>query len=296
MATVQAGLSSILWHITSSRKAASILAKNRFELKPSEGTDAEESLGAGKYYLSCARSRTSDYLRQSLSDTSVLLKLDGQKLATKYKGLPVDYWQNKGYKNEMEDRVLSPSPFIQPASSYLLEVSCIVSTEQLGALIEIRRQAVMHKVPVVYYETSADLLAGNPSKQVEVPLKTMVPERVQPEPPREYEYKYRGRKNCELAAWLAMWKIPVPPGNQDRYLLIKAQNWEALERVYKVLRYPNDVGQLTSALHNAKSTPYESYNHEREYLDELVALMRKLHMTPKQYFEALASKWHPRST
>jgi hypothetical protein len=54
---------------------------------------------------------------------AVTFKLDGRKLGERSKAAAVDYWgPDFPTKNEMEDRVFTDEPWIQPASEYILEV------------------------------------------------------------------------------------------------------------------------------------------------------------------------------
>jgi hypothetical protein len=53
---------------------------------------------------------------------AVTFKLDGRKLGERSKAAAVDYWGPEFPTNEMEDRVFTDQPWLEPASKYILEV------------------------------------------------------------------------------------------------------------------------------------------------------------------------------
>lgn len=156
------GLSPILYHLTTIWPASNILEKNRFELKPAEGTGIENDISEGKYYLSCARSKANDYFRRNAGTSSVILVLDGVKLGQRYAGLPVNYWYSPTSpgltkdNDEMEDRVLSSKPFIPDAMSYITQIHVMRDREgdvkTYGPRIySIYRAAKFSKIPIFMY-------------------------------------------------------------------------------------------------------------------------------------------------
>jgi hypothetical protein len=79
--------SDILYHITNIRAAASVLTKDRFELKPSEGTASEQDIKGGTYYLSCMRSKVGAYMTRNLSSWSAVFVLNGQAFGKLQRGV-----------------------------------------------------------------------------------------------------------------------------------------------------------------------------------------------------------------
>lgn len=66
--------SDILYHITNVYKTASIFELNRFQLTANAGTETEQGLSSGKsYYLSCARTPTSSYIKRETMDKLIVI-------------------------------------------------------------------------------------------------------------------------------------------------------------------------------------------------------------------------------
>ena len=312
-ARLLAGLSPILFHVTGVRAAASIMKNDRFELKPAEGTAMETQLtGGGAYYLSTARSPNSAYITGRASESYALFELDGTKLATRYTGKAVDYWGPDYYKGpngderptrfEAEDRLLSPKKFL-PASPYLRAVYVLVpdhTKSNIGAqqaLYDLKKFCLLRKIKIYFFTTSKDLLHRNLANAVKY-----VPEKPGADPdkyvyPREILERQAlnpERKNDNLGAWYALYKIPKKDGVAS-YDQLKALSNERILSKYKLLGYSDAISSFEADLHNAKSTAYGGDRQEREHLDLLVAVMRKNKQTPKQFIDALNTKWYPRN-
>ena len=125
------GLSDILYHSTTFLAARDIIMNNEFLLSPDIGTSVERELRPKEkqvYYLSTSRSKMGEYRtggeRPYYGTGQTLFVLDGRRLSHNYSGRPVDYWQGFGMKSrkEMEDRIFSSKPKIQPASDYIQEI------------------------------------------------------------------------------------------------------------------------------------------------------------------------------
>lgn len=308
-----AGLSPVLFHRTGTRAAANIMRTDRFELKPSEGTEAEQKFSQS-YYLSTARSPNSAYIMKGASSQSVVFELDGVKLAQKFKGSAIDYWGPDYYKYgdatgnhdlrserfEAEDRIYSKDKFL-PASKYIKAVYAMakVGTERnhstLASLYDLKKFCMLRKVPIYFFDDHKALIQRNKNKAV--PFK---PEKPGPDPdayvhPREhleYEAKNPRRKTDYLSMWYALYKIPKKPGVES-YLQLKSIGNERLLTIYRRLQYSDAIQSFSADLHNAKSTAYGTPSKEREHLDNLIDVMRKERQTPKQWLDALKNKWYP---
>lgn len=307
---ISLSVTDVLYHITGVSNAASIAERNRFELKPSEGTEAEEALVKGKFYLSTARSTTSAYFLRSVYSYSVILRLDGRKLGQKFQVKPVDYWlSNQGggvsdtenlmmrnFRNEMEDRVLSDSQFIPNASQYITEIHAHVN-EKRHVLLKLKKYALLKKIPIFFYADTKNLLRLNKAKAV--PIK-FTKDNINPPPSdwipdaayKQSRYK-RDKRGAFLRRWVELYKIPV--GKGDTWETAKKMHPEHGKRGYDILNYSDAINALKADMHNAKSAPYGDLRKEREYLDELVAIMRKNKQTPEQFIKALREKWYPRN-
>ena len=145
---LKAAATDVLFHLTSLRAAAQIIATDQFHLKPADGSEYEETISKGKYYLSTARTMTSSYVYKTDYGYYAVLKLNGRKLNERYAAKPVDYWQNKGgeFQNfEAEDRILSDSPVIKKATSYITAIYAQgISSEDLEKYKKIISNPAFH--------------------------------------------------------------------------------------------------------------------------------------------------------
>ena len=89
-----------------------------------------------------------------------------------------------------------------------------------------------------------------------------------------------------------MWKIPLSTDRTKRLATIDGLNEKFGARAYAQLRYSDAIQSFGADLHNAKSYKYDEPAHEREHLDELVAIMRTHGWTPAQFIDQLRAKWH----
>lgn len=298
----------ILYHLTNIRAAASIVQKNRFELKPSDGTDAEEALqGRASYYLSTARHKTASYTEKGLGVNSVIFTLNGVALASKYKIKSVDYWSgmytdreevHNRDRMEAEDRVMSNSPYIEKLERYVTAIHAYRGTEasEFGnkkgdKLIALYKFAKRHKIPIYFYNERASMLTLNTRKAVPLDRATLLNfGEDRNRPMTEYDYKYR-KNNNELSGWLQLYAIPVKGDWKERQKLLTS---DRAQRAYDNLRYHHNgdpLRQFNNALHNEKSTPYEYASRGREDLDKVIKLLRKHRWTSKQFIDFLHEKW-----
>lgn len=117
-------IGDVLYHKTELNNIINILTENRINLTFASGADERYTKGRKYFYLSCARSMTSDYIIKFLDKNrfSCVLILDGAKLSIKHQIRPLDYWGSDFKKDKMEDRVLSDKPTIENSRSYIKEV------------------------------------------------------------------------------------------------------------------------------------------------------------------------------
>lgn len=297
------GGTDILYHITGIGAASKIVKSNQFHMKPNEGTDAEAMLSKAAYYLSTTRTRIGSYSRQSIFQYSVVFVLDGRKLANKYRIQPVDYWEtlkeaepyntDNAYhrrrdRNESEDRVLSKSPTI-PALPYIKEIHACVNDKK-PQMFALKKAALLHKIPIWFYDNTKDLLLLDKRKAVPVKFDKDALQPTEPAP-REYEYKYRIRQNS-IKPWLEMWYARIPE-SKEPWKVAKDLGDKAYQ-VYKRIEYSDALSGFNADLHNAKGIPPGHISKEREMLDKLVGIMRKERMTPAEFIKALRDKYYPR--
>ena len=307
-----AGLSPVLFHLTGIDDAANILRSKRFELKPSDGTQAEEEIRQS-YYLSTARSPNSAYIAKGLWSFSVVLELDGAKLAQKYKGSAIDYWGPKYYKDdngvperkrhdrfEAEDRVFAPTPFI-PSIPYIRAIYGMIgkhpSTKIQQEQYDLRKLCLLNKIPLYFFNETKDLLQRNKAKAV-----AFKPAKPGPDPdayvyPREALEQQAldpRRATEDLACWYALWMIPKKSGVES-YKQLDALGNKRIVKLYERLRYSDAISGLMADMHNAKSVAYDRPDKAREHLDQLVRMLRTELMTPKEFIRRLQDKWYPQA-
>jgi hypothetical protein len=298
--------SDVLYHLTTLSPAAQIVTQDKFYLKPSEGTSAEEALGKGAYYLSTTRTKVGSYTRQHVWSSSVIFVLDGYKLGQSYKIAPVDYWATLDKANaapyntddayhlrrdryESEDRVFSRKPVI-PAFKYIKEIHCHVN-ERTHLMFSLKKAALLHGVKIWFYEDTKELMLLNKAKAVPVKFdkSAFAPaNRLN----SEYDFKYRNRQNS-IRPWLELWFAKIKPG-QDPYMAARALGGKAYD-AFQRLRYADAVHGFSADLHNAKGAKAGDISKEREMLDKLIGIMRTNKFTPKQFLDALFDKYYPRS-
>lgn len=298
--------SDILYHLTTLSAAAKIVAQDKFHLKPSEGTQAEEELSKGAYYLSTTRSKTGSYTVQHVWSSSVIFVLDGRKLGQSYKIAPVDYWATLDKNNaqpyhtdnayhlrrdryESEDRVFSRKPTI-PAFKYIKEIHCHVNDKK-NLMFALKKAALLHGIPIWFYDDKEPLMLLNKKKAVPVKFDRSMLKQERQEP-RAYDFKYRMRQNS-IRPWLELWFAKIRP-DQDPFFVAK-QLGDKAYTVYQRIRYSDAINGFSADLHNAKGAKAGDVSKEREMLDKLVGIMRKEHLTPKQFIDKLNDKYYPRS-
>ncbi len=117
---VNEGITDVVFHKTRLDQAAQIMQSDKFMTSVAFGTPADQQQNKGKlYFLSTMRSPTSQY---GVGMPSVTFKLDGRKLGQRSKAAAINYWGPDFPTDEMEDRVFTDDPFIEPASDYITEV------------------------------------------------------------------------------------------------------------------------------------------------------------------------------
>ncbi len=302
----------ILYHLTSTNAAVAILTKNRFELKPSEGTERESELLSRKeaYYLSTTRSKLGSYSLKGVGTHSTIFVLDGTKLSSRYKIKPVDYWgptfqstpANRTASDEAEDRILSNKPLL-PAIPYVKEVHAHIGDggKASNRAVALKKICLLKKIPVFFYNDAKALLLMDKKKAVPLSVK----DKFQEDAPWVDSYEVKKARYAEqgqnaLMGWIEIATYPVSPDKtaDELYLIAKAKLSRYGLMAYTLLGsvgYNQDaVRSLSADLHNYKSMPYGRISEDRESLDKLVALLRKRNETIGQFVKALYLKWYPR--
>ena len=173
---VSEGITDVVFHKTPIDRAADIMKTNKFMTSVAFGTPSDKEKNKGKlYFLSTARSPTSQYYAGL---PSVTFKLDGRKLGQRSKAAAVDYWGD-GYEiDEMEDRVFTDKPFIEPAMDYITEVHIgmsiadrsgkgeKMSEARLNEAEAIAQAAESNGIPVYFYTSAKTYGILNKTKRL----------------------------------------------------------------------------------------------------------------------------------
>ena len=281
--TIAEGATDVLYHMTSTRSAANILADGVFKLASSVGTKAEEKYAppGRPYFLSTSRSKAGDYSR-SVGTSAVMFDLNGQWLAQRYQVKPIDYWDRAWLNNpertsESEDRVFSKDPEISIAC--VTSVHALIKTADEWRSPYTRQVLLLAKqrgIPAFLYTDPKawklqDTRNAVSPQQASALLKGSVPVRTQYKPASSY-----------LEPWLELIHKKAkselsPKAEKLRYNL-----------VYYGLRYPNEDNGLADDMNNSRKPDSPDYAN----VDKLIKFMRANRMAkPADLKNALAQKW-----
>lgn len=293
------GISSEVFHYTHFNSFLNIILSNTFQASPVIGSEAEDPISKGYlYYFSTSRSPNNAYTK-TFGTYDVILKLDGRKLAQKYKAHPIDYWgpnfreANRGM-TEQEDRILINKAEIPNALSYIMEVrlyapkdnfSPEVARTRLDNLFRVLRILKSRSIPIYVYQTKPDYRINN--KKNSISLVDLVAE-IQDKTQEGYPKDYRAGRKSSLQDYVALIKTPATKKNSlpdyakqlaDRYLN---------GQVY----YHKDFQtNLSNMLHSFKTD-----QKARKDLAFILEFMRKEKLDLRGLVEWLDNKWSQKET
>lgn len=259
--------SPIVYHFTSFASALKILNTNTLALSPFMAKGVESDIIDTKktFYLSTARSKLGKFGQNNFKMLAFIL--DGQKLATNYSAKPIDYWGDKG--SEMEDRILSDSPYIKNANKFIKGIDIFVRPEDmeesLGQIKAVMLAADAIDIPVRTYDNIQNFNASkNP-----IDIRDKLADAEDWEP-------YKSSHN--IGSYIARYTNALQGANLDDPTMEKL--------IYNIKYYPQDLpGQLKADAHNANST-----DEMREFalvarklklrnLDDVVSYLKKKYPT-----------------
>ena len=305
--------SPVLFHYTGLSNLINILKSNEFLLTTGMGTNADGELGSSPYYLSCTRTRLGKYHSRYPAISGVLLTLDGDKLNQRYKTKPVDYWGPEYRKDakgayEEEDRLFSKLPTIKNARSYILNIDILVShteiTKGFFGEEEIRsdklddnknwlrtcvKLAKVNKIPIHLYGSRNDWLTHNVKREVKFEFKQNL---LNPHVPYEYEYI---KRSTNKEQWENEYKkLKRPNLIKDLLLIHKLDDYNKLtdhaQKWTKKITHDwmnEQFTQLKNDIHNSRTGD----DSRRRPLNELIKILSKEHLTLKQFYDNIVSKW-----
>lgn len=233
---INEGLSSVLYHATSLIGAESILRQDRFQLANIVATKAERRLQKEFYFISFARSLTSEFTRFLYPSTGdVIFKIDGDSLSKNYKGSPVNYWSGTS-KRELEDRLVLDTPIIEGAKRFIQEIYIYVggkdSNNEIGFLSEseqsfIRKIIISAKksdIPVFIYKRKIDLISRN--KENSISLEDL-------DLSGQYWYRYNINWESKANPWLfILYNMYITNKKEELMKYLTATEREKLENFF----------------------------------------------------------------
>lgn len=233
---INEGLSSVLYHATSLIGAESILRQDRFQLANIVATKAERRLQKEFYFISFARSLTSEFTRFLYPSTGdVIFKIDGDSLSKNYKGSPVNYWSGTS-KRELEDRLVLDTPIIEGAKRFIQEIYIYVggkdSNNEIGFLSEseqsfIRKIVISAKksdIPVFIYKRKIDLISRNKANSISLEDLDLS---------GQYWYRYNINWESKANPWLfVLYNMYITDKKEELMKYLTATEREKLEDFY----------------------------------------------------------------
>ncbi|AXG66541.1 hypothetical protein JA13_138 [Dickeya phage vB_DsoM_JA13] len=161
-----------LFHFTSPKNALSIVGSGKFHLSIASGSDAEEEFSQNRlFFLSTTRTLSNIFAIRTNGGSEVLFVLDANKIRSRFKVVPVDFWQNGADYSESEERIISDKPDID--ISIVKEIHCNVGTKEEARIKSngmyfrgIALQARKRNIPVYFYGSKKDMLSRRPTKRI----------------------------------------------------------------------------------------------------------------------------------
>ena len=259
---LEEGISQVVYHFTNTAALANILKTNKIMTSVAYGTSADADINKKKlYYLSLARSMTSTYTKSGRG--AAVMKLDGRKLGNTYKGAPVDYWGPGWSTDEMEDRIFTDKPYIEPADRYIEEIGVPMpiwdsgkkytqtyTTDNIKTAKAIEEEGKKLGIPVYFYPDNASYRMQNKKKAL-----TSVDEWVKmfdkaEGKTTEWDYDTQFSEPFYLVPFIEILeKVYFGDGTKDD-LSDKGQ------KLYDNMRwYEDSIRSIVADIHNNKSDP-----------------------------------------
>lgn len=274
-------LSSQLYHATSVDGALGILNSNQFKLSLVTKQREREISSSKMYYFSTSRSRLGWYnSNASLYGLRVMFTLNGEKLSHNYKGKAVDYWASTTDNNEMEDRILSDSPYIDNAVSYITAIDIYFNADELDDLDgdnknktrDLWKLADKHGIPVNVYDDRDIFVLGDKRRTINDKLKRLRNSKKKTKPPQQ----------------------PRPGSNKLEYY-VELYNTRDYDKLSDNAKEILDSIKYSSFIRDAVSS-YEAtlYVHRTNHdlLKPMLDIWRDENITrPKQYIEVIIDRW-----
>lgn len=189
---IKEGLTDIVYHFTSFSPFVNILRVNKFYLNATFGNPIENKLSKERFfYISLTRDKAMGFYMTR----PVKIVLDGRKLNSRYKSIPVDYFNElkEPYNDnsESEDRIITYQPFIGNALEYILEVHVYIDEpyEQLKYVRLYNEILGTNNIPIYYYDDINNYKLNNKKKSVVFPEYNVVSDT------ENYDYPFHNKED-----------------------------------------------------------------------------------------------------
>ena len=281
--------SAVLYHATDLPSARNIIHDNVFLLAPSatSGIEAEQAPSVSDvFFLSTTRSKVGAYTRSKARPGSVVLRLNGRALGSRYKVKPVDYWgtidmkstELRDTRNEREDRLFSRSAEIPNARKYVEEVHVWMPVDENSSLLrfvfDLFVDCKRGKIKFYAYNTEQDFLLQVKKNAVKLNFTHA--------PVKQMRVMRRPIRRSTLVPYLELFVTPV----RNAPALSKDAKW-----VLRSLGYTDGPKVYETELHNAKNSDKGDGSKGRETLVKLTGIMSNMRLTNKQFCDYLHKKW-----
>lgn len=163
---------NVLYHFTSAQFAAQIVRDGKFHLTMAAGNETEERFAKGKlFFLSTTRTRSNIFATRTKGGSEVMFVLDADKLRSRNKLVPVNFWGDNQKHSEAEERIISDKS--------TLSLDCVIAVHCNTGINDEARiksngmflralavQCMKKNIPIYAYGKKKDMLTMLPSKRI----------------------------------------------------------------------------------------------------------------------------------
>ena len=268
---IKEGITDVVFYKRSLSSAADILKADKFMTSVAFGTQADAAINKGKlYYLSTMRSPTGEFSKPM---PSVTFQLDGRKLSEKSKAAAVDYWGPSFPTDEMEDRVFTDEPYLEPASKYItaIHVGMEIESRHTMRITRVEEAEVVENfaksngIPVYFYTSEKTYGILNKTKRLTLDQWKQEFEKAGGELDEPWEYESKPYMPDELEGTIEIANA-IDSGDVSGIEKGHGSIW------YKI-KYDSGgewARRLENAVHSTKGTPQA-----RGFIDTLGKLLKK---------------------
>ena len=266
------GITDVVFYKRSISSAADTLKTDKFMTSVAFGTPSDAVINKGKlYYLSTMRSPTGEFFKPM---PSVTFELDGRKLSEESKGAAVDYWGPDFPTDEMEDRVFTNKPYLEPASKYIIaiHVGMEIKSRHTMRITRIEEAELIENlaksmgIPVYFYTDEKTFGILNKTKRLTLDQWKQAFEKVGGELEEPWGYKsspYISKLLVDVAKLID----GLESGNVEDIEKGHESEWYRFKYDYGGER----ARQLANAIHGSKGQP-----ESREMIDKVAQKMKSL--------------------